>query len=164
MNPLLARFVPEARDLLQGAATALLGLEKAPSDGAAINDLFRSVHTLKGSSGLFDVPALTRLVHVAEDLLGAVRTGRTALTPDRVDLLLDSLDQVGLWIDSLERHECLPTDADEVSRDLLVRLKACFSVTGDDAPGAHHAVPEATAEEEPDWLQLLPEAKQIPVG
>lgn len=159
MNPLLARFVQEARDLLQGAATALLGLEKTPSDEAAINELFRSVHTLKGSSGLFDVPALTRLVHVAEDLLGAVRAGRTELTSDRVDRLLDSLDQVGFWIDALERHGCLPADADETSRNLLARLRACFPAAGGEDPATQSApaVPVPAVENEPDWLSLLPE-------
>ena len=57
-TPLLERFVGEARELLQGAATALLILEKNPGDEAGINEVFRSVHTLKGSAGLFDFPGL----------------------------------------------------------------------------------------------------------
>ncbi|WP_277980703.1 Hpt domain-containing protein [Sphingomonas phyllosphaerae] len=54
---LLTRFVEEARELLQAAAAGLLVLERAPDDDAAINEVFRAVHTLKGSSGLFDAAA-----------------------------------------------------------------------------------------------------------
>jgi two-component system chemotaxis sensor kinase CheA len=75
-NPLLARFIPEARDLIQTTAFGLLKLEKNPGDDDAVNEVFRAVHTLKGSSGLFDVLALTRLVHAAEDLLVAIRADK----------------------------------------------------------------------------------------
>ena len=65
MNELLIQFVAEAGDLLREAGEDLLALERAPDNEEAINRLFRSVHTLKGSSGLFDVPPLTRILHAA---------------------------------------------------------------------------------------------------
>ena len=65
MNALLAQFIPEARDLIDRAASGILELETRPHDSAILNDVFRAVHTLKGSSGLFDVGPLTRLVHAA---------------------------------------------------------------------------------------------------
>ena len=110
MNALLAQFIPEARDLLEQAGAGMLALEQDASSQSVINDVFRAVHTLKGSSGLFDVAPLTRLVHAAEDLLGEVRTGELALNSDIVDRLLDSLDVVGRWIDALEAREQLPGD------------------------------------------------------
>ena len=76
MTPLLERFIPEARDLIQAASATLLVLEKNPTDEQSINALFRAVHTLKGSSGLFDAAPLTSLVHAGEDLLGAIRPAR----------------------------------------------------------------------------------------
>jgi two-component system chemotaxis sensor kinase CheA len=112
MNALLAQFIPEARDLLEQAGTGMLALEQDATSQTVINDVFRAVHTLKGSSGLFDVAPLTHLVHAAEDLLAEVRTGEIALTSDIVDRLLDSLDLVGHWIDALEARELLPTDAE----------------------------------------------------
>ena len=65
MNALLAQFVAEGRELLQEAGEDLLALERTPGDLVAINRLFRSVHTLKGSSGLFEVQPLTRILHAA---------------------------------------------------------------------------------------------------
>jgi len=127
MNDLLATFVPEARDLLQAAASGLLRLERSAGDAALVNEVFRALHTIKGSSVLFDAAALTRVAHAGEDLLDGVRAGRTVLTPDMVDLLLDSLDQLGRWIDSLEREGCLPGDADAVARRTAAGLHALMA-------------------------------------
>ncbi|HKJ87880.1 MAG TPA: Hpt domain-containing protein, partial [Gammaproteobacteria bacterium] len=81
MSELLDQFVTEARDLLQECNAGLLALEADPGDQENLEALFRAVHTLKGSSGLFDAAPLTELLHAAEDLLGAVR--QEEMVPDR---------------------------------------------------------------------------------
>lgn len=159
MNALLAQFIPEARDLLEQAGTGLLVLEKAPGDPEMLNTVFRAAHTLKGASGLFDVAPLTRLVHAAEDLLGAVRTGRLAIDPDMIDLLLDSLDRVGAFIDSLEASESLTAEAGEQSRLLVERLRGRLGAA-EDVPEAERGGPDVPAEA-PSWLAELDEAKRI---
>jgi two-component system chemotaxis sensor kinase CheA len=138
-DALMARFIQEARELLQAAAAGLLVLERNPADGGAINEVFRAVHTLKGSSGLFDVPALTRLVHAGEDLLSAVRIGEFALQSDIVDQLLDSFDQVGIFIDQLESDDRLAADADRIAAHGAALLRAhlgegSVAVAAPDAP------------------------------
>ncbi len=75
MNALLEQFLSEARDGLQGIGEKLMQLESAPADAGLMNELFRLVHTLKGNSGLFDFPEMTRVLHAGEDLMDAVRTG-----------------------------------------------------------------------------------------
>ncbi|EJW10869.1 Signal transduction histidine kinase CheA [Rhodovulum sp. PH10] len=158
-NALLARFIPEARDLLQSSASGLLRLEKSPADATAINEVFRAVHTLKGSSGLFDAVALTRLVHAAEDLLGEVRSAQRELDSDLVDMLLDSLDQVSAWIDHLERHERLPDDADRVCKAAVGRLRDRL------APAEAPASSDPPAEEKPaaeiGWIADMAEADRL---
>jgi len=155
-NPLLARFIPEARDLLESSSSGLLALEKAPDDARTVNEVFRAVHTLKGSSGLFDAPALTKLIHVAEDLLGAVRADKLALNPDIVDDLFAAFDQVGAWIGYMEETEVLPPDADKVSGTLSRLLRGHLAVenSGDAAPQTPAATavdPSARAK----WLALF---------
>jgi two-component system chemotaxis sensor kinase CheA len=151
MNDLLASFVTEARDLLVEAGENLLALEAAPQDDAAINRLFRSVHTLKGSSGLFDVAPLTRILHAAEDLFQAVREQGLRLTPDMVDMVLRSLDQTGHWIDHLEAQETLPANAATVAKSLASALRATFG----NRPGEALAGPiaERTAQAPPPGLE-----------
>ena len=99
MTTLLERFIPEAREYLESAAQGLLKLERTPSSESLVNEVFRAVHTLKGTSGLFDMPGLTRVVHAGEDLLGAVRSHQLTLDSAMVDALLDGLDKVSAWVD-----------------------------------------------------------------
>ncbi len=159
MNPLLACFVPESRDLLQAATAGLLRLERDANNEALINEVFRAVHTIKGSSGLFDAVALTRLVHGAEDMLGEVRAGRLALSSEMVDRLLDALDQVGIWVDALEQHECLPADAEADAGDRVAGLRALMPAQGGGPGAAAGAGGGARA----DWLALLapPEVRAV---
>jgi two-component system, chemotaxis family, sensor kinase CheA len=127
MNELLAQFVSEARDLLQEAGEDLLALERTPDNEEAINRLFRSVHTLKGSSGLFEVQPLTQILHAAEDIFQAVREHTLPLTPEMVDLTLKTLDQVGQWIEHLDQHEVLPGDAAPIAAKLVAELRGRFN-------------------------------------
>lgn len=102
MNPLLEQFLSEARDFLQGIGEHLMQLEKAPDDTELLVSLFRLVHTLKGNSGLFDFPEMTRVLHAGEDLMDAVRNGRIVFTQELADQLLDAMDFVGMLCDEIE--------------------------------------------------------------
>ncbi|WP_025323809.1 chemotaxis protein CheA [Deferrisoma camini] len=169
MNPLLAEFITETRDLLEQASQGFLALEKAPGDPETLNGLFRAMHTIKGSSGFFEIGPLTRLVHAAEDVLDAVRQGELDLTPDRVDLFFEVLDRVGEWVDSLEAEERLPPEAEDVSNGLAGRLRGLLSEATDEEPsGAGDAVAEeGDAEDErsacekvgtaPSWILEVPD-------
>ncbi|MCQ4162877.1 Hpt domain-containing protein, partial [Roseomonas sp. GC11] len=124
MNPLLDQFLIEARDLLDTASEGLLRLERGEAGEALVNTIFRAVHTLKGTSGLFDVAPLTALVHAAEDLLDAVRAGQMALTAPMADLLLGALDQTRVWLDALETKGALPEAAEATAATHGAALQA----------------------------------------
>ena len=111
MKGLLQQFLSEAADLLEHVDTGLLELERDPRDRALLDVVFRAAHTLKGSSGLFDLPPLTRLTHAAEDLLDAVRAGRLELTAEMTDDLLTTFDLIRRWLPAIERTEQLPPEA-----------------------------------------------------
>jgi len=102
MNALLEQFLSESRDFLQGIGEKLMQLEDAPGDKDLVNELFRLVHTLKGNSGLFEFPSMTRVLHAGEDLMDEVRNGRLAFSRQIADQLLASMDFVGLMCDEIE--------------------------------------------------------------
>jgi two-component system chemotaxis sensor kinase CheA len=141
MSALLDQFVEEAGDLLEAAGAALLVLERNPADQGAVNDLFRSVHTLKGTSALFDLPALTKLVHAGEDVLDGVREGSIAVSADFVDLQLEVLDLLRVWIDEIRANRSLPDNAGSVSHLLIARLSASNVTAG--AAEAGPSIPSA---------------------
>ena len=149
-NALLAQFIPEARELLERAGSGMLALERSQS-AEAVDEIFRAVHTLKGTSGLFDIGPLTSLVHAAEDLLVEVRAGKLDLAPEIVDALLDSLDLVGHWIDVLETREVLPADAESAMTGRVASLRGWLGGTAQAAAAAQAEAPP------PGWLGALPE-------
>jgi two-component system chemotaxis sensor kinase CheA len=109
MSPLLEQFLSEAREFLQGIGQKLMQLEDSPGDPILLNELFRLLHTLKGNSGLFAFPEMTRVLHAGEDLLVQVRTGDIAFTQELADRLLDAMDFVGLLCDEIESGESADT-------------------------------------------------------
>ncbi|OUD10614.1 hypothetical protein BVC71_03740 [Marivivens niveibacter] len=127
MNSLLDQFVSECRDLIETSSRALLALETDTENPAQINELFRAIHTIKGASGLFDFKPLTSCVHAGEDLLDAVRAGDVAFNSGIADLLLEMLDRLVEWLDSIEDSETLPSDAQEISAALSTRLRDYIS-------------------------------------
>jgi two-component system chemotaxis sensor kinase CheA len=124
LSPLLAQFLSEARELLQGIGEKLMLLEESPSDELLMKELFRLVHTLKGNSGLFDFPEMTRVLHAGEDLLAAVRDGRVAFSRSLDDVLLNGMDFVGLLCDEIESKGASDGSRAEDSVRLAAALRA----------------------------------------
>ncbi|GAB7532905.1 chemotaxis protein CheA [Pseudomonas sp. 3A(2025)] len=97
-NQLLQGFLDEGRDLLKEAEDSLLRLETRPDDDEAVNQLFRAVHTLKGSAGIFSLTPLVGLTHHLESLLMSVRDGQLALT----SLILNCMDELRVMLESVD--------------------------------------------------------------
>jgi two-component system chemotaxis sensor kinase CheA len=137
MDELLRQFLVEAPDLVQQAADDLLSLEGDPADADRFDSAFRAFHTLKGSAALFDFAPMGRVLHAAEDLLGAVRDGRHPLNRALTDALLACLNASERWIGTIARTGALPAEAETEAGGLAAGLRGMF------AP--QHAVPVAPA-------------------
>lgn len=101
-SQLLEGFLEEARDLLKEAEDNLLRLEQASDDAEAINALFRAVHTLKGSAGIFSLEPLVSLAHQLENQLMGVRDGLRGLDPALVSLMLQCMDELNGMVESID--------------------------------------------------------------
>ncbi|WP_370292888.1 chemotaxis protein CheW [Thalassolituus sp.] len=108
MTPLLEQFVSETRDLLQGISEQLLAVEKSDDKKTTLNELFRLVHTLKGNTGLFEFPDLTRVLHAGEDVMSEARENTGLWDQNLTDLLFDTMDFVGQFCDSIEESDGNP--------------------------------------------------------
>jgi len=133
MNPLLEQFLSEARDFLETAARKLMQLEDTPSDEGILNELFRCVHTLKGNSGLFTFPEMTRVLHAGEDLLGLVRSGHVGYSRALADRLLEAMDFVGTLCSEIEATEGIDASRAGESQHMADGLRKLMpgSVPGD---------------------------------
>lgn len=99
---LLQGFIEEARDLTQQAEQHLLALDETPDDEDAVNALFRAMHTIKGSAGLFSLIPLVNFTHHLENLLMAVRDGERELSSPLISLMLRCIDEIGSMIELID--------------------------------------------------------------
>jgi two-component system chemotaxis sensor kinase CheA len=130
MNALLQQFLSESRDFLQGISEKLMQLEEDPSSTDLMAELFRFVHTLKGNSGLFDFPEMTRVLHASEDLMDFVRHGDVEYSQELADQLLEGMDFVSMLLDEIETTGEISSDHADVSHQIATQLRALIA--------AHH--------------------------
>jgi len=91
-------FLAEAQELVEALSRDLLLLDEAQQrdervDPSVINEIFRSVHTLKGIAGMFGYKHVGSVAHALEDLLDDLRLGRTMLGEELLDALFDSVER-----------------------------------------------------------------------
>jgi two-component system, chemotaxis family, sensor kinase CheA len=123
VSTLQEQFVTEARDLIRQATDDLIVLERGESS-ERIDSVFRAFHTLKGSAGVVELPAMSIVLHAAEDLLAGLRNGTLGVNAEIVDTALACLDQVSRWVDDFEDAGALPSQAGEEARAMAERLRS----------------------------------------
>jgi two-component system, chemotaxis family, sensor kinase CheA len=167
VNPLLEQFLSESRESLQGISEKLMQLEHEPDSSELMTELFRYVHTLKGNSGLFDFPELTRVLHAGEDLMDAVREGRLPYSLRMADLLLDAMDFVGMLCDEIENKGSYGAGYTEDSRRLADILRQLIGTTAQNADAAGTDGPPVPASPRAEVvlpLSRIPEALLVAAG
>ncbi len=119
----LTTFISEAEELLSEAEQTLVDHEGVTSGEAVpawLDALFRSVHTIKGSAGLFGLDNLVRLSHIVESILSLIREQKLVVSSDLIGLFIDSVDVIRLHLDAISSGE--EASANLASRELELRL------------------------------------------
>ncbi|HET6450295.1 MAG TPA: chemotaxis protein CheW [Spirochaetia bacterium] len=119
----LAIFSEEAGDQLREWEESLLALEKAPTDREPLNNLFRAVHTLKGSAGFIGFDLLQKLAHDLESSLSNVRDGERSYDGALSDMLFQGLDLARSLIETFSAGTAVNSaEAARSVDDYLARL------------------------------------------
>lgn len=92
MEAIRATFFQECEELLGDLEMGLLSLQDGNGDHETVNAVFRAVHSVKGGAGAFGLEDLVRFAHVFETTLDDVRSGKLAVDPDIVAVLLRAAD------------------------------------------------------------------------
>ena len=140
MDPHRDAFLAEADDGITALNNALLALESDPTDAAAMDDVFRVAHTLKGNAAAMGYDDVSSLGHALEDLLDAVRAGERAVTPELMDLLFEGVDAVEALLGEIRDEGAVTTDPTPIA----ARLRRARST--DDEATADVSGDEATAD------------------
>ena len=102
MDDLLSEFLTETIESLAVLDVELVKLERNPNDPALLSNIFRLMHTIKGTCGFLGLPRLEAVAHAGENVLGKVRDGEMEVTPETVTVILESIDQIRVLLEQLE--------------------------------------------------------------
>jgi two-component system, chemotaxis family, sensor kinase CheA len=112
-------FFQEMREVFEHIDSCILVLEKTPGDLEIIKNLFREVHTLKGSSGVFGLREIADLTHHAEDLLDRMREGKLEPNEEVFSALLRCFDRLKEMMDGAQKKQNLASfDNTDIVRQL----------------------------------------------
>ena len=120
MDDLLREFLTETSESLDTVDNQLVRFEQDPSDAKILDNIFRLVHTIKGTCGFLGLPRLEALAHAGETLMGKFRDGMP-VKAEAVTLILSSIDRIKEILAGLEATETEPEGTDE---DLIEKLHA----------------------------------------
>ena len=124
MKEILESFLIETREILEKLDVDLMELEKRAEDQELLNQVFRSFHTIKGTSGFFGLNKLTSITHKCEDILNKLRKGEAKLNSGIMDSILLSYDKIRDLLVSIETNFNENVDIDKALVDLTKTLES----------------------------------------
>src|SRR6266581_2111674 len=121
MDDLLREFLTETNESLDTVDNQLVRFEQDPNNAKILDNVFRLVHTIKGTCGFLGLPRLEALAHAGETLMSKFRDGMP-VTAEAVTLILSSIDRIKEILGGLEATETEPEGTDQDLIDPLVQL------------------------------------------
>src|ERR1700739_3344062 len=98
----IREFLVEGHENLSRLDQELVELETHPKDAALLASIFRTIHTIKGTSGFFAFSTLEKISHQAESLSSQWRDGQRELDPSLISLILETVDATRKVLASIE--------------------------------------------------------------
>ncbi len=142
MDDLLGEFLIETSESLEVVDSELVRFEQEPNNSDILDNVFRLVHTIKGTCGFLGLPRLEALAHAAETLMGTYRDG-AEVTGTGVSTILNSIDRIKMILGELEENQEEPAGGDD---DLIDPLLVLAGVLEGDTPEEADPTLEQNAE------------------
>ena len=163
LREILEDFLIEAFELVEQIDQDLVELENNPEDLELLNRIFRVAHTVKGSSSFLNFDVLTKLTHHMEDVLNKARRDELKITPEVMDVILESVDMMKALLQCIKENssdtECgieindICNRFDAISQGKpLEALEESTETAEEEAPE-----PQPEPEEEPDYSNMSDE-------
>ena len=127
MSEELKLFCEDADEQLSFMENALIEMQENGVDDESIGALFRAMHTIKGTAGMFGFNNVVGFTHVAESLLSEVREGKIKLEEEMIDLFFKSKDHAQKLIDLAVEDKELDEDTKKTDDELQKVLKSMMS-------------------------------------
>jgi two-component system chemotaxis sensor kinase CheA len=135
MDDLISEFITETAESLAVLDLELVKLEQDPNNMEILGNIFRLVHTIKGTCGFLGLPRLEHVAHAGENVLGRIRDREMEVSPKAISLILQSLDTIKSIMEYLGEHGEEPAGDDT---PLITRLNRFVETQGrtDEPEGA----------------------------
>jgi two-component system chemotaxis sensor kinase CheA len=146
MDDLLQEFLTETNESLAVLDVELVRFERETSDVTILSNIFRLMHTIKGTCGFLGLPRLGSVAHAGENVLGKFRDGELPVTPEAVTLILKAIDRIRALLGEMEGTGVEPAGED---RELIAEINAMAA--GETAPVAAAEEAPAAAEAAADF-------------
>lgn len=124
MDDLLNDFITEANESLEVLDTELVKFEQEPGDTEILGNIFRLMHTIKGTCGFLGLPRLESVAHAGENVLGTFREGEIEVTPAAVTSILSCIDRIREVLAGIEATGTEPEGEDSELINILNAMAA----------------------------------------
>ncbi|WP_257570678.1 chemotaxis protein CheA [Streptomyces sp. NP160] len=158
MDEIIGEFLVESYENLDQLDRDLVALEQAPGSRELLASVFRTIHTIKGTSGFLALSKLESVAHVGENLLAKLRDGVMVMDPATADALLAMVDTIRGLLGSLEDSG---SEGDLDVEPTVAQIKAVLDGTAAPAaaPAAKSGRAKAPAAPEPvETVEEAPDA------
>lgn len=139
MDELILEFLSETQEGISNIDNLLVEFEKEPKNTDTITQIFRILHTIKGTSGFLGLNKLGSVAHSGENILNRIREGTIEPTPNLIQLVFKSIDYIKFIVDTIREEGKEPDlDFSDLAREIDVALNG---ISGS-SENSDHAEPE----------------------
>ncbi len=158
MAEIFESFLVETKEILEKLDIDLVQLESTPDDEELLNEIFRSFHTIKGTSGFLGLEKLQKLTHHLEDILNKLRKGEAKVNATIMDAILESFDALNELLGIVENEKNEDFDTEPYLNNLKEILNSMGTDTLQQEEPKQEEKEEVVEEEE---KEELPEPEEV---
>lgn len=149
-SSMLPDFIVEAAEHLEEMESSLLRLEQDYEDKEVMDEIFRSIHTIKGAAQFVGIERVSELSHKMENLLDLIRRHEITLNTAITDLLIAGKDRITLLVDELERTKAEETEVADLVEQIrrVVEGDTAADAADDDAVENERVTDTSSSEDE----------------
>lgn len=123
MDDLIQEFLTETTENLAQLDVDIVALEQDNNNTELLSNIFRTIHTIKGTCGFIGLPRLEKVAHAGENVLGKFRDGELEVTPGAITVILECIDRIKDILTAIEEAGSEPKGDDS---ELIGKLDVYF--------------------------------------
>jgi two-component system chemotaxis sensor kinase CheA len=164
MQEIISEFITEAEESLDKIEPLFVELEQKGQDQDMLNDIFRSMHTIKGAAGFLGFQPIVDLAHSSENIMKKLRDGEIPLNKQLMDAILKSVDMLRSLLEQLKEKGSVEEDVSLLVKELETALSASISVENNVEDARASAESVMPAEQETQISDLAENSATVTAG